>query len=228
MGENAWSKQAHRVRDSSAQIDSAIQRARQFEAADRRVVAARYDAKEDLVSLRFADGIADLNSPKAIAGPRTRQLITVIENRDPGKRYRSSLAGARRRSLRSRLAGTRLWDKAMDERNWPQRWIGYKSGQDQSRATKRSKRRTAAIERDSTQPIVRRCRVATLTFSDCAFRFLQTAPGKTGIAAMRRLRVRMRGRSENLRGGTGFDDTPALHHRNARGQLRDAPAGCAR
>ena len=36
-----------------------------------------------------------------------------------------------------------------------------------------------------------------------------------------RLRIRMRGRSENLRGGTRFDDAAALHDGDARGELRD-------
>ncbi len=75
------SKQAHRVRDSSAKIDSAIQRARQFEAADRRVVAARYDAKEDLVSLRFADGIRISIPRKQLQGlaPASSSQLSKIE-----------------------------------------------------------------------------------------------------------------------------------------------------
>jgi hypothetical protein len=50
-------KGTHRVHVSSSQIDSAIARGRQFEADDPGVIRVRYEAKEDLVSLYFADGI---------------------------------------------------------------------------------------------------------------------------------------------------------------------------
>jgi hypothetical protein len=50
-------KQTHKVQVSSGQIDSAIARARQFEANDPRVIGVRYEAQEDLVSLSFADGL---------------------------------------------------------------------------------------------------------------------------------------------------------------------------
>ena len=50
-------KETHKVHVSSVQIDSAIARSRQFEATDPRVIGARYEAKEDLVSLSFADGL---------------------------------------------------------------------------------------------------------------------------------------------------------------------------
>src|SRR5260370_27429048 len=50
-------KEAHKVRVSSGQIDSAIARAREFAANDPRVIRAQYEAKEDLVSLHFADGL---------------------------------------------------------------------------------------------------------------------------------------------------------------------------
>ena len=50
-------KETHKVHVSSGQIDSAIARARQFEANDPRVVRVKYEAKEDLVSLCFADGL---------------------------------------------------------------------------------------------------------------------------------------------------------------------------
>lgn len=49
-------KKAHKVQVSGRQIDSAIARAQQFEASDPRVIRALYEAKEDLVSLYFADG----------------------------------------------------------------------------------------------------------------------------------------------------------------------------
>ena len=49
-------KKAHKVQVSGGQIDAAIARARQFEANDPRVIRVRYEAKEDLVSLYFADG----------------------------------------------------------------------------------------------------------------------------------------------------------------------------
>jgi hypothetical protein len=50
-------KEAHKVRASRGQIDSAIARAGQFEAHDPRVSGVRYEAKEDLVSLYFLDGL---------------------------------------------------------------------------------------------------------------------------------------------------------------------------
>lgn len=49
-------REKHGVHVSDRQIDAAKRDARQFEAHDRRAVRARYDAKEDLVSLDFADG----------------------------------------------------------------------------------------------------------------------------------------------------------------------------
>ena len=50
-------KEAHKIQVSDAEIDSAIARARQFEAGDPRVVRASYDAKEDSIILQFADGL---------------------------------------------------------------------------------------------------------------------------------------------------------------------------
>lgn len=50
-------KEAHKIQVSRVQIDSAIARARQFEANDPRVIRAAYEAKKDLVSLYFADGL---------------------------------------------------------------------------------------------------------------------------------------------------------------------------
>jgi hypothetical protein len=47
----------HKVRVSSDQIDFAVARARQFEANDPRVVRVQFEAKADLVSLYFADGL---------------------------------------------------------------------------------------------------------------------------------------------------------------------------
>jgi hypothetical protein len=50
-------KGTNKVRISSGQVDSAIARAQQFEFNDPRVIRVQYEAKEDLVSLFFADGI---------------------------------------------------------------------------------------------------------------------------------------------------------------------------
>jgi hypothetical protein len=50
-------KKAHKVQVSRRQIDSAIERAGQFEAYDPRVAKVQYEEKEDLVSLYFADGL---------------------------------------------------------------------------------------------------------------------------------------------------------------------------
>jgi hypothetical protein len=49
-------RRTHKVHVSAGQIDSAIARTREFEAKDPRVVRVQYEAKEDLVSLYFADG----------------------------------------------------------------------------------------------------------------------------------------------------------------------------
>jgi uncharacterized protein DUF2442 len=50
-------KKAHQIRTSRREIDLAIARAREFETRDARVVQARYEPGEDLVSLDFADGL---------------------------------------------------------------------------------------------------------------------------------------------------------------------------
>jgi hypothetical protein len=50
-------KGTHRVHVSSGLIDSAIARARELEANDPRVIRVRYEAKEDLISLYFTDGL---------------------------------------------------------------------------------------------------------------------------------------------------------------------------
>jgi hypothetical protein len=47
----------HKIQVSSGRIDSAVARAREFEANDPRVIRIQYEAKEDLVSLYFADGL---------------------------------------------------------------------------------------------------------------------------------------------------------------------------
>ena len=47
----------HKIKVSRGEIDSAIARARQFEANDPRVNRVAYDVKGDLVSLYFADGL---------------------------------------------------------------------------------------------------------------------------------------------------------------------------
>jgi Protein of unknown function (DUF2442) len=50
-------KAIQKVQVSTAQIDAAVTRARQFEAHDPRVIRAQYEPKPDLVSLYFADGL---------------------------------------------------------------------------------------------------------------------------------------------------------------------------
>jgi len=50
-------KQTHKVNVSSGQIDSAMARVREFEAYDPRVIRILYEAKENLVTLYFADGL---------------------------------------------------------------------------------------------------------------------------------------------------------------------------
>lgn len=50
-------KETHKVNVSSGEIDSAMARAQEFEAYGPRVARVLYEAKEDLVSLYFADGL---------------------------------------------------------------------------------------------------------------------------------------------------------------------------
>lgn len=50
-------KEPHKVAVSSSQIDAAIARAQRFEFDDPRVTSVFYEAKDDLVSLYFADGL---------------------------------------------------------------------------------------------------------------------------------------------------------------------------
>jgi hypothetical protein len=50
-------KESHKINVSRNQINAAIARARQFETGDPRVIRAQYQAREDLVSLSFADGV---------------------------------------------------------------------------------------------------------------------------------------------------------------------------
>ena len=50
-------KESHKINVSGVQIDAAIAQARQFECSDPRVIKAQYQAKKDLVSLYFADGV---------------------------------------------------------------------------------------------------------------------------------------------------------------------------
>ena len=61
-------KETHKVHVASGQIDSALARARQFEANDPRVIRVQYEAKQDLVSLSFADGLKVLIPRKQLQG----------------------------------------------------------------------------------------------------------------------------------------------------------------
>src|ERR1700674_1367552 len=74
-------KRTHKIQVSSSQIDSAIARGRRFEANDPRVIRVRYEAKEDLVSLSFADGFRISIPRKQLQGlERANQLqLSKIE-----------------------------------------------------------------------------------------------------------------------------------------------------
>ena len=74
-------RQTHQVRVSGEKIDAAIKRAKQFEAQDPRVIQASYDAKEDLVSLHFADGVRLAIPRKQMQGLEnaTRPQLSKIE-----------------------------------------------------------------------------------------------------------------------------------------------------
>src|SRR6202521_2451000 len=79
------SREAHKVQVSSSQIDAAIAHARQFEANDPRVIGARYEAKEDLVSLYFADGLKVSIPRKQLQGleranPSQLSKIEIVGN----------------------------------------------------------------------------------------------------------------------------------------------------
>ncbi len=50
-------KKPHKILPFNGKLNSAIARARQFEAQDPRVLRARYESEEDLVSLYFDDGL---------------------------------------------------------------------------------------------------------------------------------------------------------------------------
>jgi hypothetical protein len=50
-------RESHKINVSGGQIDAAIARSRQFERSDPRVIKVQYQAKKDLVSLHFADGV---------------------------------------------------------------------------------------------------------------------------------------------------------------------------
>jgi hypothetical protein len=73
-------KETHKIQVSSGQIDTAIERARQFETYDPRVIRARYEAREDLVSLYFADGMK-VSIPRkqlqGLEGPNHSQLSEI-------------------------------------------------------------------------------------------------------------------------------------------------------
>jgi hypothetical protein len=77
-------KNPHKVAISDSQIDSAIARAQQFEASDPQVIRAQYDAKEDLLSLRFADGLK-------IAIPRNQ--LQGLEQANPSQLSRIEIVG---------------------------------------------------------------------------------------------------------------------------------------
>jgi hypothetical protein len=78
-------KVTHKIRVSRDQIDSAIARAREFEAQDPRVIRARYETEEDLVSLDFADGLRVSIPRKLLQGldratPSQLSKIEIVGN----------------------------------------------------------------------------------------------------------------------------------------------------
>ena len=77
-------REAHKVQVSNAEIDSAIARARQFEAGDPRVASARYDPKEDSIVLQFADGLK-------VSIPRKQ--LQGLEHADPSQLSKIELVG---------------------------------------------------------------------------------------------------------------------------------------
>jgi hypothetical protein len=76
---------AHKIHVSSGQIESTMQRAREFEANDPRVIRIQYEAKEDLVSLYFADGLKVSIPRKQLQGleranPSQLSKIEIVGN----------------------------------------------------------------------------------------------------------------------------------------------------
>jgi hypothetical protein len=75
----------HKIQDSSGRIDSAVARAQEFEANDPRVIRIQYEAKEDLVSLHFADGLKVSIPRKQLQGleranPSQLSKIEIVGN----------------------------------------------------------------------------------------------------------------------------------------------------
>jgi hypothetical protein len=77
-------KQRHKVRVSDGEIDSAIARARQFEANDPRVVRVCYESAEDVVSLSFSDGLK-------VSIPRKH--LQGLENAKPSQLSKIEIVG---------------------------------------------------------------------------------------------------------------------------------------
>jgi hypothetical protein len=74
-------KEIHKVQVSNRQIDSAIARARQFTPNDPRVINVRYETRDDLLTLFFADGLRISIPRKQLQGLEhaTRPQLSKIE-----------------------------------------------------------------------------------------------------------------------------------------------------
>jgi hypothetical protein len=131
-------KKAHKVQVSRRQIDSAIERAGQFEAYDPRVAKVQYEEKEDLVSLYFADGLKVSIPRKQLQGleEANQSQLSKIEIVGDGTGLHWPLLDVDHYvlGLLEHRFGTKrsVRDETVDERNRAQGWIGKERGQEQS------------------------------------------------------------------------------------------------
>jgi hypothetical protein len=128
-------KEIHKVQVSSGDVDSAITRARQFEAQDPRVIRARYELEEDLVSLYFDDGLKVSIPRKQLQGleranPSQLSKIEIV-GRGTGLHWPLLDVDHYVLGLLEHRFGTKRW---MEE-------IGRRGGQAKSKAKTKASRR---------------------------------------------------------------------------------------
>lgn len=128
-------KEIHKVQVSIGEVDSAMARARQFEAQDPRVIRAQYEAEEDLVSLYFDDGLKVSIPRKQLQGleranPSQLSKIEIV-GRGTGLHWPILDVDHYVLGLLEHRFGTKRW---MEE-------IGRRGGQAKSKAKTKASRR---------------------------------------------------------------------------------------
>ena len=128
-------KEIHKVQVSIGEVDSAMARARQFEAQDPRVIRAQYEAEEDLVSLYFDDGLKVSIPRKHLQGleranPSQLSKIEIV-GRGTGLHWPILDVDHYVLGLLEHRFGTKRW---MEE-------IGRRGGQAKSKAKTKASRR---------------------------------------------------------------------------------------